>query len=404
MEKTMKTKVYNFSILIALVTSGFSMGFVVSSYLMKIYKHEATVMDLNIEKSLNYFDSKLPSKTDSISDIFIFENYDTLLKDAFAEHRITANFDFAISTDTANFIFFSSQNDVNTLKETEYIKALSSNQILHLHFIQQRNYLLYNIKMPLIISFLLLASIAFALIFLSETVKQQNELAKQKTNFINNITHELKTPIATIDFALANIENEKNINNPDKIRAITSIIRQENKRMNTQVERVLTAAKADKKALQINKEPVNIHDIIQTLSENFAIKIKEKGGTFQHNLNAEQAIIQGDAFHLTNVFSNLMDNAFKYSTNKIAIKVETLNTKNGLQINILDEGLGIPKKAQSKVFEQFYRVSTGDLHDVKGFGLGLSYVKAIIEQHNGKITLKSKLGKGSTFSVQFPIH
>lgn len=400
----MKTKVYNFSILIALVTSGFSMGFVVSSYLMKIYKHEATVMDLNIEKSLNYFDSKLPSKTDSISDIFIFENYDTLLKDAFAEHRITANFDFAISTDTANFIFFSSQNDVNTLKETEYIKALSSNQILHLHFIQQRNYLLYNIKMPLIISFLLLASIAFALIFLSETVKQQNELAKQKTNFINNITHELKTPIATIDFALANIENEKNINNPDKIRAITSIIRQENKRMNTQVERVLTAAKADKKALQINKEPVNIHDIIQTLSENFAIKIKEKGGTFQPNLNAEQAIIQGDAFHLTNVFSNLMDNAFKYSTNKIAIKVETLNTKNGLQINILDEGLGIPKKAQSKVFEQFYRVSTGDLHDVKGFGLGLSYVKAIIEQHNGKITLKSKLGKGSTFSVQFPIH
>jgi two-component system phosphate regulon sensor histidine kinase PhoR len=404
MEKTMKTKVYNFSILIALVTSGFSMGFVVSSYLMKIYKHEATVMDLNIEKSLNYFDSKLPSKTDSISDIFTFENYDTLLKDAFAEHRITANFDFAISTDTANFIFFSSQNDVNTLKETEYIKALSSNQILHLHFIQQRNYLLHNIKMPLIISFLLLASIAFALIFLSETVKQQNELAKQKTNFINNITHELKTPIATIDFALANIENEKNINNPDKIRAITSIIRQENKRMNTQVERVLTAAKADKKALQINKEPVNIHDIIQTLSENFAIKIKEKGGTFQHNLNAEQAIIQGDAFHLTNVFSNLMDNAFKYSTNKIAIKVETLNTKNGLQINILDEGLGIPKKAQSKVFEQFYRVSTGDLHDVKGFGLGLSYVKAIIEQHNGKITLKSKLGKGSTFSVQFPIH
>jgi two-component system phosphate regulon sensor histidine kinase PhoR len=404
MEKTMKTKVYNFSILIALVTSGFSMGFVVSSYLMKIYKHEATVMDLNIEKSLNYFDSKLPSKTDSISDIFTFENYDTLLKDAFAEHRITANFDFAISTDTANFIFFSSQNDVNTLKETEYIKALSSNQILHLHFIQQRNYLLYNIKMPLIISFLLLASIAFALIFLSETVKQQNELAKQKTNFINNITHELKTPIATIDFALANIENEKNINNPDKIRAITSIIRQENKRMNTQVERVLTAAKADKKALQIDKEPVNIHDIIQTLSENFAIKIKEKGGTFQPNLNAEQAIIQGDAFHLTNVFSNLMDNAFKYSTNKIAIKVETLNTKNGLQINILDEGLGIPKKAQSKVFEQFYRVSTGDLHDVKGFGLGLSYVKAIIEQHNGKITLKSKLGKGSTFSVQFPIH
>lgn len=400
----MKTKVYNFSILIALVTSGFSMGFVVSSYLMKIYKHEATVMDLNIEKSLNYFDSKLPSKTDSISDIFTFENYDTLLKDAFAEHRITANFDFAISTDTANFIFFSSQNDVNTLKETEYIKALSSNQILHLHFIQQRNYLLYNIKMPLIISFLLLASIAFALIFLSETVKQQNELAKQKTNFINNITHELKTPIATIDFALANIENEKNINNPDKIRAITSIIRQENKRMNTQVERVLTAAKADKKALQIDKEPVNIHDIIQTLSENFAIKIKEKGGTFQPNLNAEQAIIQGDAFHLTNVFSNLMDNAFKYSTNKIAIKVETLNTKNGLQINILDEGLGIPKKAQSKVFEQFYRVSTGDLHDVKGFGLGLSYVKAIIEQHNGKITLKSKLGKGSTFSVQFPIH
>ena len=400
----MKTKLYNFSILIALVTSGFSMGFVVSSYLIKIYKHEATVMDLNIEKSLNYFDSKLPSKTDNISDTSPFENYDTLLKDAFAEHKITANFDFAISTDTANFIFFSAQNDANIFKETEYIKALSSNQILHLHFIQQRKYLLYSIKMPLIVSFLLLASIAFALIFLSETVKQQNELAKQKTNFINNITHELKTPIATIDFALANIENEKNINNPDKIRAITSIIRQENKRMNTQVERVLTAAKADKKALQIDRNPVNIHDVIQTLSENFAVKIREKGGTFQQNLNAEQAIIQGDAFHLTNVFSNLLDNAFKYSTNKIAIKVETLNTKNGLQINVSDEGLGIPKKAQSKVFEQFYRVSTGDLHDVKGFGLGLSYVKAIVEQHNGKITLKSKLGKGSTFSVQFPIH
>ncbi len=396
----MKKNLYNSAIFFALVISGFSMGFIVSSYLMKIYKHEATVMDLNIEKSLNHFESNLFSKTDSVTN---FDVYDALLKEALEKHTITAQFDFAISTDTSNFIYYYSENDINAFEETDYIKQLNSKKVLHLHFIKQRKYLLHHIRTPLIVSFLLLSSIAFALIFLSETVKKQKELAEQKTNFINNITHELKTPIATIDFALANIENEKNITTPEKIRAITQIIRLENKRMNTQVEHVLTAAKADKKALQITNEPVDMHGIIESLSVNFAIKINEKGGSFQSHLNAKEATIQGDLFHLTNVFSNLLDNAFKYSNNKIAIRIETFNDKKGLQINITDQGLGIPKKVQSKIFEQFYRVSTGDLHDVKGFGLGLSYVKATIEQHNGKITLKSKIGQGSTFSVWLPL-
>ncbi len=404
----MKNNIYSIALFLALLASGFSMGYVITNYIVKIYKHEVIIMDLNVEKGLNSFQTDLSKENcdTCLNKIVIapglLPTYDSLLKKALAQEKILANYDFAFSKDTINWLAISEDSDTAQLKKTEFIRNLGNENVLHLYFPNKRNYIIYRIRKTLIISSVLLLSILFSLIFLATTVKKQSELATQKNNFINNITHELKTPIATIDFALANIENEKNIHDPDKIRAITQIIRAENKRMNRQVERVLSAAKAEKGALEMESEIVDMHEIIAVLCEGLTVKFQQKNGKIVQKLTAKNSKIQGDHLHLTNAISNLLDNAFKYSKEQPNITIETKNIKGNLIIKVTDRGIGIAKAAQNLVFEQFYRVSTEDLHDVKGFGLGLSYVKAIVLEHKGKISLKSKLGQGSSFRIELP--
>ena len=224
-----------------------------------------------------------------------------------------------------------------------------------------------------------------------------------KTDFINNMTHEFKTPIATISLATDSITSPMIINSPDKIKRFVDIIRQENRRMNSQVERVLQMALIDKKDFQINLEELNIHDVIQQAVDNFSLQIEKREGSIITHLDAERPIIEGDATHITSVIHNLLDNANKYSPEKPQVTVSTRNVPMGVEITVTDRGVGISKEARKNIFDKFYRVSTGNIHDVKGFGLGLSYVKAIITAHKGLIDVKSETGKGSSFILTLPM-
>lgn len=222
-----------------------------------------------------------------------------------------------------------------------------------------------------------------------------------KNDFINNVTHEFKTPIATITFAIANIENEQVIQNPALIKQFTQVIKDENKRLHTQVEKVLQAAIIEQKALELKKEAIDLQSIIENLSTAYSLKT---GTEHLHcQFNATHTKVVGDAFHLSNTISNLLDNALKYSGEQVSITIATENVGKLLKISVIDAGIGISPTQQKLIFEKFYRVPTGNVHNVKGFGLGLSYVKAIAEQHKGRVEVESKVGKGSTFSVWLPL-
>jgi two-component system phosphate regulon sensor histidine kinase PhoR len=223
-----------------------------------------------------------------------------------------------------------------------------------------------------------------------------------KTDFINNMTHEFKTPIATISLATDSIASPLIVKYPDKIQRFVDIIRQENRRMNSQVERVLQIAQLDKKDFELRLAETNMHSLIEQAVDNFGLQIESREGSLKLDLQAERPVIQGDGTHIASVVHNLLDNANKYSPNKPDITIRTRNVPNGIEITIEDKGIGISKEARKHIFDKFYRVHTGNIHDVKGFGLGLSYVKAIVTAHKGFVDVYSEPGKGSAFTLTFP--
>lgn len=223
-----------------------------------------------------------------------------------------------------------------------------------------------------------------------------------KTDFINNMTHEFKTPIATISLAVDSINSPMISGSPDKVRRFAHIIKEENNRMLNQVEKVLQIAKLDKQDFELKITDVNINELANMAVEHAALKVNQRGGTIKATINAKKPFIRGDENHISNVIHNLLDNAEKYSPDPLEISLDTKNVANGVEITVKDKGIGMTKDDVKRIFEKFYRVSTGNIHDVKGFGLGLSYVKAIVDAHQGTITVRSDLGKGSTFTVFFP--
>ena len=223
-----------------------------------------------------------------------------------------------------------------------------------------------------------------------------------KNDFINNMTHEFKTPIATISLASDSITNPSVISNPDKVKRFADIIRQENKRMHGQVEKVLQMALVERGSIKLNFSDVNIHQVIEQAVSNMSLQVERKEGSVTAQLDAEKYYVEGDLNHISNVINNLLDNANKYSPEKPEITVSTRNISNGIEITVSDKGIGMSKEAKKRIFEKFYRVHTGNLHDVKGFGLGLAYVKAMVTAHKGSIDVKSELGKGSSFILLFP--
>lgn len=232
---------------------------------------------------------------------------------------------------------------------------------------------------------------------------RQNRLSEVKNDFINNMTHELKTPISTISLSselLLRLEEDVEL---EKIKRYAGIIYKENKRLENQVERVLNVAKLDKDQVVLNKEEFDVHELLQEVKDNFEFNQTEQGGKLTIHLDASRFVIQADPVHLTNVVYNLLDNAVKYCTEKADIVISTRNDKNYLQIEISDNGIGIKKENIKLIFDKFYRVPTGNIHNVKGFGLGLYYVKLIVDAHKGKIDVKSTPGKGTVFVLSFPL-
>jgi two-component system phosphate regulon sensor histidine kinase PhoR len=250
-----------------------------------------------------------------------------------------------------------------------------------------------------LIIMLLVVSLFFA--FSVSIILRQNRLAEVKTDFINNMTHELKTPISTISLS-AEMLLRSNPLETEKAHKYAGIIYKENKRLEHQVERVLNVAKLDKDHVVLNKAEFNVNELLEEVKENFELHHLERGGSIHVNLHARNHLIQADNVHLTNVIYNLLDNAVKYCDGTPEIHLSTRDDKNGLWIEITDNGIGIKKENLSMIFDKFYRVPTGNLHNVKGFGLGLYYVKLIIEAHGGKVSVKSTLGKGTSFSLFLP--
>lgn len=232
---------------------------------------------------------------------------------------------------------------------------------------------------------------------------KQKRLSEMKNDFVNNMTHELKTPISTISLA-SQMLNDKSIPREQKnLGQISRIIQTESKQLGFQVERVLQMAIFDHGELKLKQEELNIHEIIETVAQNFLLQIDKRAGQLEFLPEAEDPVIVGDNMHITNVVSNLMENAMKYTKEIPKISISTINEAGNIVISVSDNGIGISKEDQKRIFDKFYRVPTGNIHNVKGFGLGLSYVKLIVEQHNGSIKIKSEPNKGTRFDIHLPL-
>jgi two-component system phosphate regulon sensor histidine kinase PhoR len=297
--------------------------------------------------------------------------------------------------------------------KNEYIPTAISTQIttedsqfketLFIYFYEDNNYVLHQLGWVIAASILFTTVIISAFWLTVRTMFTQKKLSEIKSDFINNMTHELKTPLATISLAIDALTNEKVIHNSDKIRYYGGLIKEENSRMNKQVEKILQAARIERQENSLNLQRIDVHEVIRKVIENLELQILEKHGKLVLSLTAQRHEINADEVHFSNIIFNLLDNAIKYSSESPKIEVETITQGNSISIRVKDNGIGMSKETQNQIFEKFYRAHTGNIHNVKGFGLGLSYVKGMVDAHNGRIKVESTLGKGSIFTIILPM-
>lgn len=279
---------------------------------------------------------------------------------------------------------------------------ISQDLILSVVFPERTNYVLGSMTWilggSLLFSLIILATFAMSLFF----IIRQKKISEMKSDFLNNMTHEFKTPIATISLAADTITNPKVINDESRIRHFIGMIKKENSRMNKKVETILQIASLDKKEIDFKFENISLHSVIEHAVDTIDILVQQRNGKIKLILKASEPVIYGDDEHLINLVNNLLDNAIKYSPDAPDITVETRNNDNGIILTVSDKGIGMSKSIQSKIFERFYRQTSGNVHDVKGFGLGLNYARSIVDAHKGTISVQSEPGKGSRFDVFLP--
>jgi len=245
--------------------------------------------------------------------------------------------------------------------------------------------------------------VIFFFVYTLFVILKQRRLSEVQKDFINNMTHELKTPISTIAISSEVLKDPAIVHAPDRLLNYANIIHNENQRLKQHVERVLQMAQLDKEDLVLSKEELNIHDLIREASKNNSINLESRPGSIALELNAPHPMVHVDLLHFTNVIINLIDNALKYNNNTPHVMLSTKNINPYLELRVTDNGIGIAREHWQSIFHKFFRVPTGNVHDVKGFGLGLNYVKTIVESHGGKISVESTLGQGSTFIILLPI-
>jgi signal transduction histidine kinase len=278
----------------------------------------------------------------------------------------------------------------------------SSDYDLYVSFPDKKEYILSTMSWILVLSALFVFIIILAFGSAIYQLIRQKQISEIKTDFINNMTHEFKTPIATINLAIDSIRNPRIIEDKEKVVRYAEMIREENKRMHAQVENVLRISKLEKNQLDLSKDVVDVHEVIENAINHFDLIIRNKDGAIDSRYGAVQNEVLASKFHLTNVIMNILDNAVKYSDDVPRVHVTTENAGNFVVIKIKDEGIGMSKPVQRKIFDKFYREQTGNIHNVKGHGLGLSYVKSIVERHQGQVFVESEKGKGSTFTIKIP--
>jgi len=276
-------------------------------------------------------------------------------------------------------------------------------EILHLDFGDKFKYLMRSIWPMMLFSLLFTGVIVTGFSYTLNVIRRQKKLAEMKNDFINNMTHEFKTPIATISIANASIRDERVVHSPDKIRYYADIITDENQRMLKQVETVLQMAQLDKGELLLHMQPVDLRGIVEAALSGMKLTVMKKGGRVVFTGNESSCVVMGDPDHLLNVVTNLLDNANKYSPDIPDISVLLKREGAEAVLSVSDKGIGMSREVQHRIFENFFRAAKGNRHDVKGFGLGLSYVKAIVLQHKGTVGVSSEPGRGSTFTVRLPL-
>ncbi len=283
------------------------------------------------------------------------------------------------------------------------LENLAAEEILVVILPNEQSLVLKDVFGFILISLLFTIIITAAFYITIRSLLKQKKLSEIKSDFINNMTHEFKTPLATISLAVDALKNEKVASDKEKTQYFTGVIKEENKRMNKQVEAILQAALLDKQEVQLNLKKHTAHELINIAINNMRLPIQEKNGELDVRLGAANDLIMADEVHFINFVNNLLDNAVKYSKENPIIKLSTFNVGNQFKIKIEDNGIGMNKETVSRIFEKFYRAHTGNIHNVKGFGLGLSYVKTMVEAHKGTIKAESTLGKGSAFTISLPL-
>lgn len=332
-----------------------------------------------------------------------------ILSNELASRNIIIPFEYVVISGSADTL--SRSSGFNPKSENSLYQAnLFSDRIFEtsdriaLYFPDKQN-LLYKSMF-----WLLVASLGFTLIIIStfvfsiQVIIRQKKISEVKSDFINNMTHEFKTPIATISLAADSIVNPRVMADPERIHYYTRVIKEENKRMNNQVESVLQMALLDKKDFSLNLQALDVHDLITQAIQNISLQIEKRNGNISFDLEALDSTALVDEVHFLNVLFNLLDNANKYSPQKPDINIKTTNLEGKLLIKVSDKGMGMDKETKGRIFEKFYRKSTGNVHNVKGFGLGLSYVKAIVAATNGEIWVESEPEKGSCFTIEIPVY
>lgn len=353
--------------------------------------------------------NQLTRKKVNIEDRVNPQEIKELLAGQFRLNGIYSTFHFSI-LDHERKVFFKSEdyspNDEVNPYEVELFPndLLSPKSILQVYFPDEAKISIKSLSKNMITTIILVIIIMTIFVVTIVIITKQKKLHEMKTDFVNNMTHELKTPISSISLASQMLKDPTVSKNQENVSRMASVIEDESKRLGFQVERVLQMAQLDRGKTPLKLKDLTVNDIIKKVVRSVELKVKNRDGVLVCKYGAKDDMIEGDEVHITNLMNNLLDNALKYCDKVPQLKIETRNNDKGVEISITDNGIGISREDQKRIFDNFFRVHTGNVHDVKGFGIGLSYVKKIVLAHHGNINVKSEPGKGSTFTIFLPFN
>jgi two-component system, OmpR family, phosphate regulon sensor histidine kinase PhoR len=374
--------------------------------LQNISQTKTTVIE-NLAEEYGKYDEPLKTRLDPFW-------IDTLLRFELHNQGINLPFDYEVTTSNTDSLIFSKANDLSGgrptfAKETIYQTPIFSKDVINdpglikLAFPEKNTLIINRMTATMGITGGLLLVLIFCFSYTIFSILKQKKISEMKTDFINNMTHEFKTPVSTIMIASEALRDNEIIPDKNRVQRLANIIFEENERLGSHIERVLNIARIEKNDFKLEKKPIDVNETISLVIDSMNLKLQKHNATTSLQLNAENAIINGDELHFSNVIYNLVDNAIKYSVGSPDITISTLNKNGQIVIRVADKGVGMSRDQQTKIFEQFYRIPTGNLHDVKGFGLGLSYVNTVVKRLNGMISVKSEKEKGSEFELKFQL-